>query len=81
MGQDGVELVHGLDAREGQAALLLQVDVSANDAAEKAILKRFTLFGAPGIILFDAKGAEITDSRVIGYQNPDKFSASLLKLK
>ncbi len=63
------------------STLLLQVDVSANDADDRAMLKRFTLFGAPGIILFDASGAEIPDSRVVGYQNADEFSASLLKLK
>jgi thiol:disulfide interchange protein DsbD len=61
--------------------VLLQVDVTANDAADKAMLKRFGLFGPPGIILFDASGREIADSRVIGFQNADKFSASLGKLK
>ena len=60
--------------------LLLQVDVTANDADDKAMLKRFGLFGPPGIILFNAKGAEIADSRVIGYQDAQKFRASLLKL-
>jgi thiol:disulfide interchange protein DsbD len=60
--------------------ILLQVDVTANDADDKAMLKRFKLFGPPGIILFNQKGAEIPDSRVIGYQNPDKFLNSLAKL-
>ena len=60
--------------------LLLQVDVTANDAADKAMLKRFTLFGPPAIILFDSKGQEIADSRVIGYQDPDKFMGSLGRL-
>jgi len=62
-------------------SLLLQVDVTANDADDKAMLKRFKLFGPPGIILFDASGKEIADSRVIGYQDADKFSTSLQKLK
>ncbi|MBI3229471.1 MAG: thioredoxin family protein [Burkholderiales bacterium] len=35
--------------------LLLQVDVTANDAADKEMLKRFHLFGPPGIIFFDCK--------------------------
>jgi thiol:disulfide interchange protein DsbD len=61
--------------------LLLQVDVTANDADDKAMLKRFGLFGPPGIILFDAAGAEIADSRVIGYQKAEKFRASLAKLQ
>jgi thioredoxin:protein disulfide reductase len=60
--------------------VLLQVDVTANDAHDKAMLKRFGLFGPPGIILFDRNGAEIPDSRVIGYQNAGKFLASLQKL-
>ena len=61
--------------------ILLQVDVTANDAHDKAMLKRFGLFGPPGIILFDGKGVEIADSRVVGYQDPVKFRASLQKLK
>jgi len=60
--------------------VLLQVDVTANDAADKAMLKRFGLFGPPGIILFDSAGKEIGDSRVIGYQNAQKFLASLERL-
>ena len=60
--------------------ILLQVDVTANDAEDKAMLKRFKLFGPPGIILFGPDGQEIEDSRVIGYQNPAKFLASLAKL-
>jgi thiol:disulfide interchange protein DsbD len=67
-----------------QAALansvLLQVDVTANDADDKAMLKRFGLFGPPGIILFDKAGREIADSRVIGYQDARKFNASLARL-
>ncbi|MES2041719.1 MAG: protein-disulfide reductase DsbD [Pseudomonadota bacterium] len=57
--------------------LLLQVDVTANNADDKALLKRFGLFGPPGIIFFDAQGKEIPGQRVIGYQNADKFLQSL----
>jgi thiol:disulfide interchange protein DsbD len=60
--------------------VLLQVDVTANDAADRALLKRFGLFGPPGIILFDRQGREIADSRVIGYQDTAKFLGSLGKL-
>jgi thiol:disulfide interchange protein DsbD len=62
-------------------SVLLQVDVTANDADDKAMLKRFNLFGPPGIILFDGRGQEIADSRVVGYQNAQKFTDSLAKLK
>ena len=61
--------------------LLLQVDVTANDANDRALLKRFGLFGPPGIILFDRGGREIPDSRVIGYQDTAKFLGSLNRLR
>ena len=37
---------------------LIQADVTANNGDDKALLKRFNLFGPPGIIFFDATGAE-----------------------
>ena len=61
--------------------VLLQVDVTANDTDDKAMLKRFGLFGPPGIILFDGQGKEIADSRVIGFQNAEKFLDSLQRLE
>jgi thiol:disulfide interchange protein DsbD len=61
--------------------LRLQVDVTANDAADRALLKRFGLFGPPGIILFDGTGQEVPDGRVIGYQDASKFLASQERLR
>lgn len=60
--------------------VLLQADVTANDGPDRALLKRFGLFGPPGIILFDPQGREIPDSRVIGYQNAARFLQSLERL-
>ncbi|SAL46521.1 protein-disulfide reductase DsbD [Caballeronia humi] len=57
---------------------LLRADVTANNADDQALLKRFKLFGPPGIIFFDAQGNEMT--RVIGYESPDKFLKSMEKL-
>jgi thiol:disulfide interchange protein DsbD len=53
--------------------LLLQADVTANDADDKALLKRFGLFGPPGILFFDQFGREMKARRVIGYQEADQF--------
>ena len=61
--------------------LLLQVDVTANNDDDRALLKRFGLFGPPGIIFFDPAGSEIAGRRVIGYQNAEKFLASLNAVK
>ncbi|MFJ9452125.1 protein-disulfide reductase DsbD [Herbaspirillum sp. NPDC101397] len=60
--------------------VLLQIDVTANNADDKAMLKRFQLFGPPGIILFDGQGRELAGKRVIGYQNADQFLQSLQAL-
>jgi len=57
--------------------LLLQADVTANTAEDKALLKRFSLFGPPGIVFFDARGREIRGLRVIGYQNAERFLKTL----
>jgi thiol:disulfide interchange protein DsbD len=57
--------------------VLLQVDVTANDAHDKEMLKRFGLFGPPGIIFFDREGKELRKQRVIGYQNAERFTRSL----
>ena len=68
------------DARVRQqfeGMVLLQADVTANNANDRALLKRFRLFGPPGIILFGMDGVEATQGRVIGYQDADSFLRSL----
>lgn len=57
--------------------VLLQADVTTNDAEGIALLKRFRLFGPPGIIFFDRNGREIQGLRVIGFQAADKFAPVL----
>jgi thiol:disulfide interchange protein DsbD len=61
--------------------VLLQADVTANHADDKALLKRFTLFGPPAIVFFDEAGREIPGSRVIGYQDAEKFLRSLARVR
>ena len=56
--------------------VMLRADVTANNADDQALLKRFALFGPPGIIFFDKQGNE-TRSRVIGFEAPEKFLTSL----
>jgi thiol:disulfide interchange protein DsbD len=58
-------------------ALLLRADVTANSDDDRALLKRFHLFGPPGIILFDAQGHELETARVIGFQDAPRFATSL----
>ena len=53
--------------------LLIQADVTANDADDKALLKKYGLFGPPGILFFNASGNEMRDQRIIGFQSAQKF--------
>jgi thiol:disulfide interchange protein DsbD len=58
-------------------ALLIQADVTANRAEDKALMKRYGLFGPPGILFFDPQGREQAQARVIGYVPPARFAESL----
>ena len=58
-------------------AVLLQADVTANDAADKALLQRFQIFGPPATLFFAADGKEQADFRVTGYQDAPQFLQSL----
>ena len=60
-----------------QKVQLLQADVTANSAEDKALLARFNLFGPPGIIFFDPEGRELQTAEVVGYQPADVFMTSL----
>lgn len=55
----------------------LQADVTANTAEHTLLLKRFRLFGPPGIVFFDRNGNEINGLRVIGFQPAGEFAAVL----
>jgi len=60
---------------------LLQADVTANSDDDKALLARFKLFGPPGTIFFNSQGEEVLTVRVIGFQDADKFLATLAPLR
>jgi thiol:disulfide interchange protein DsbD len=57
--------------------VLLQVDVTAGTPDDTALLKRFRLFGPPGILFLDRQGREIPGVRLIGYQDKDSFLSIL----
>jgi thiol:disulfide interchange protein DsbD len=58
---------------------LLQVDVTANSDEDKALLKRFGLFGPPGIVFFNGNGKEMTTLKTVGFQNSERFSTTLAR--
>ena len=52
----------------------LQADVTANDEADQALLKRFGVFGPPTIIFFDADGQQRHGYEVVGYMKAQDFA-------
>ncbi|MDP3009341.1 MAG: protein-disulfide reductase DsbD [Methylococcales bacterium] len=72
------------DAKVKQALgnfVLLQADVTANSAADKALLEKFQLIGPPAILFFDKDQHEHPENRVIGYQDADTFLKSLQRVQ
>jgi thiol:disulfide interchange protein DsbD len=57
--------------------VLLQADVTANSPENQALLKRFGLYGPPGILIFNQTSQELKDQRVIGYMPPQRFIGRL----
>ena len=53
--------------------VLLQVDVTSNSVGDKAMMKRFSVFGPPAIIFFDASGRDIEGGRVVGFVEAKPF--------
>ncbi|TKR54489.1 protein-disulfide reductase DsbD [Allopusillimonas ginsengisoli] len=64
-------------AQQMSRMILVQADVTANTPQDRALLKRFRLFGPPGIIFFDQQGNELDNARVVGFLNAEKFGAVL----
>jgi thiol:disulfide interchange protein DsbD len=61
-------------------AVVLQADVTDNTAEDLALLKRFNLFGPPGIIFFNRSGQEVKPLKVVGYEDATKFLITVNKV-
>jgi len=66
-------------AAKMQQMIRLQADVTANSTDDRALLRRFRLFGPPGILFFAPDGQELTE-RVVGFQNAKRFDAVLARV-
>ena len=59
--------------------IVLQTDVTANDAEDQELLKTFGLFGPPAILFFGADGQEQRQYRVVGFVPAEEFQAIVIK--
>ncbi|MEW7313286.1 protein-disulfide reductase DsbD [Buttiauxella gaviniae] len=57
--------------------VLLQADVTANNAQDAALLKHLQVLGLPTIVFFDSTGREQPNSRVTGFMDAEAFSTHL----
>ncbi|PHR55442.1 MAG: hypothetical protein COA44_10325 [Arcobacter sp.] len=57
--------------------VLIQADVTENTDDEKALSKKFGLFGPPALIFFDESGKELKNKKVIGFIPADELLEKL----
>ena len=58
----------------------LQADVTAHDSIDQELMRAFGIIGPPAILFFDRSGNELADYRLVGYFDPDTFSAHLQRV-
>ncbi len=61
--------------------VILQSDVTENDAQDQALLKKLGLFGPPAILFYDNSGNELRNYRVVGYMDAPKFASHIESFK
>ena len=57
--------------------VLLRADVTSDDANDRALLKRFGIFGPPTIAFYGRDGRERARHRVVGYMDGAEFAAAV----
>ncbi|WP_320740013.1 protein-disulfide reductase DsbD [Enterobacter sp. 241F3] len=57
--------------------VLLQANVTANDAQDRDLLKQLNVLGLPTILFFNERGEEQPEKRVTGFMDAAAFSAHL----
>ena len=61
--------------------LLLKADVTANDADDQALLRRFAIFGPPTTAFFGQDGRERRDFRLVGFVTADALREHLARFE
>jgi thioredoxin:protein disulfide reductase len=61
--------------------VLVQVNLTANDDASKAISSKYGIFGPPAILFFDEKGTRLKSADIVGFKEPKEFLDHIEGLK
>jgi thioredoxin:protein disulfide reductase len=67
-------------SKELKQFVLVQADVTNNSPDNQALLKRYGLYGPPGILIFNQQSEELSALRIIGYMPPRRFLEQLQKI-
>ncbi len=59
------------------SSVLLQADVTPNDAQDTELYKHFGIIGPPSIMFFNKEGVELRNMRVVGFMNAAEFKAHI----
>ena len=59
----------------------IKIDVTDNTEDDKALLKRYELFGTPNIIFFDKNGTFLPEKSLTGFVKPEAFRRHLEGIK
>ncbi len=54
-------------------SILLQADVTANDAQDVELMMEYQVLGLPTIMFFDPNGKELTNYRATGFEDAEQF--------
>ncbi len=59
----------------------IKIDLTDNTPEDKALLKKYELFGTPNIIFFDKENHYLSDKTLTGFIKPDVFAEHLKSIK
>ncbi len=63
-----------------QEFTFIRIDLTDNSTEDKALLKKYELFGTPNIIFFDKDHHYMADKTLTGFVKPDDFADHLRKI-
>lgn len=64
-----------------QNFVLLRADLSSITKAHRELLAQFNLYGPPGIIIFDIKGQERKNLRLVGFMRAEPFAQHVSQIQ
>ncbi|CAA6801030.1 MAG: Cytochrome c-type biogenesis protein DsbD, protein-disulfide reductase (EC [uncultured Sulfurovum sp.] len=68
---------HPIVKKELERFTFITIDVTAGTDEEKALMKKYTLFGTPSILFFDKENKVLPKKTISGFVNAEKFAKHL----